>query len=58
MGGKRRPGVTSERKPYKKPMLRKLTPEEAQELLEAKSVPGDPQTEKLLNEIRRMKSKK
>lgn len=57
MGGKRRPGLTSRKKPYKKPVLKQLSPEEAEEILKTKSIPGDPQTEKLLNEIRRIQSK-
>jgi hypothetical protein len=57
MGGNRRgPGIKPKRKSYKKPTIQKLTPEEAKELLKAKAIPGDPQAEKLLNEIQRFQS--
>ena len=40
------------RKPYKPPVLTELTPEAAKTILEAKSIPGDKQAEKLLEAIR------
>jgi len=58
MGENRRgPGIKPKRKSYKRPTLQKLTPEEAKKLLEAKAIPGDPQAEKLLNEIKLFQSK-
>ena len=40
------------RKPYKKPTATKLTLEAAKTALEAKSIPGDEQAEKLLEAIK------
>ena len=40
------------RRPYKKPALTKLTTEEAKAVLEAKSIPGDEQAEKVREAIK------
>jgi hypothetical protein len=51
----RKPVITDtrKRKLYKQPALTKLTPEAAKKMLEAKSIPGDRQAEKLFKEINR-----
>ena len=51
----RKPVITDtrKRKLYKQPALTKLTPEAAKKILEAKSIPGDGQAEKLFKEINR-----
>jgi len=51
----RKPVITDtrERKLYKQPALTKLTLEAAKKILEAKSIPGDGQAEKLFKEINR-----
>jgi hypothetical protein len=56
----RKPVITDtrKRKLYKQPALTKLTPEAAKKILEAKSIPGDGQAEKLLKEINRSLERK
>ena len=55
-GSKSLPDGTRKRKPYKPPTFTKLTPEAAKAILEANSIPREAQAEKLLKEIRRIKS--
>jgi len=53
------PHIICLRKPYKPPMLAKLSPKRAkvvlETILETKSIPGDEQAAKLLKEISRIK---
>jgi len=49
------PHIICLRKPYKPPMLAKLSPKRAKAVLETKSIPGDEQAAKLLKEISRIK---
>ena len=49
------PHIICLRKPYKPPMLAKLSPKRAKVVLETKSIPGDEQAAKLLKEISRIK---
>jgi hypothetical protein len=47
------PSRVRNRKPYNKPALEELTPENAKKLLESRADPTDKNVEKLLKEIKR-----
>ena len=53
MSEKKAASKPHKRKPYEPPTLKKLDAQSAKALLEAKSIPGDKEAEKLLEEIRR-----
>jgi hypothetical protein len=44
--------TSPKRRPYNKPALKKLTPEEAEAELKAKAIPGDEQAQQLMDAIR------